>query len=108
MKYKVEELRALLAKVNNDEVSASYFITLAAPMLIEEIERLQAFEKQAVYTLEENRKLREALQFYADKENHNFDVVGCITCSLSPIDYDDGQKARKALGIREDWECDDE
>lgn len=31
------------------------------PALIEEVERLQGFEQKAIYAIEENRKLREAI-----------------------------------------------
>ena len=43
----------------------------------------------------EVRKLREALQFYADGANY---AAECDELKLNPIEFDGGNRAQKALG----------
>lgn len=64
------------------------------PELIAEVERLQRFEQKAIYAIEENRKLREALEFYADEDNYNIPY----TRQFSDVHNEGGNIARKALG----------
>lgn len=45
----------------------------------------------------ENKRLREALEFYANESNHDDFKPYCEDCLNSPIDYDRGQIARQAL-----------
>lgn len=52
---------------------------------------------------EENRRLREALEFYADKENYEITlewINGELRAGPTYVEYDNGEKARQALG----WE----
>lgn len=61
--------------------------------LINEVERLQHFERKAIYTIEENKRLREALKFYADKENY----YRSYTEDFSKVHNEGGKIARQAL-----------
>lgn len=49
-----------------------------------------------MFLLLENKRLREALGWYADKDNYIVSVAG-IVASLSNAGYDKGERARKAL-----------
>ena len=78
----------------------------AMPALIEECERLREEAKEASHilkeTISENVKMREALSFYANKENYH-PFQGFIT-SKDGKEYCDGNGglARKALGEKND------
>lgn len=112
-----EQLGVIKRRVNQFErekssvVEAEIAIAIAecdVPALIAEVERLQRFEQKAIYAIEENRKLREALEFYADEENYKgFETS--ITIGDTPhyfetnnIEIDNGSIAEKALGGDED------
>lgn len=63
--------------------------------LIEQAERAHELE-------EKNNRLREALEFYADKENYEMEAIiplnpNAKTLKLSMVDWDCGDKAREAL-----------
>ena len=72
-------------------------------------ERIGSFEMAKSYWIEQNvetqkeiKRLREALEFYADENNHFVivDVPGGVTMSFtggSHIDIDKGQRAKQAL-----------
>lgn len=53
---------------------------------------------------EENARLREALEFYADDDNwyEVNDGFGYMPEYLKPIDNDGGEKARQALGVEDE------
>ena len=82
------------------------------PALIAEVERLQKqvvtdFFKYGELTVayeeiaEENKQLREALAFYADRDNHELskEADNANLCEyINAIDQDGGETARKALG----------
>ena len=59
----------------------------------------ETYDKAVAYYQNENKRLREALKFYADKDNYKVWRAG-----LDPelehvhdVDFDSGHKARKAL-----------
>lgn len=98
-KDQLEEIKHLLSTMNLKVAEIDKLERLAfqdAPALIDEIERLQHFERKAIYTIEENKRLREALKFYANKNNYTvaYDngLVGTVV-----ICKDNGNKARQAL-----------
>lgn len=64
--------------------------------LINEVERLQHFERKAIYTIEENKRLREALKFYANKNNYTVAYDNSLVGTVA-ICKDNGNKAREAL-----------
>lgn len=85
---------------NSNAIHDSRFIAHArqdVPALIAEVERLQQFEQKAIYVIEENKRLREALKFYADEQKYTLaydsNLVGTVE-----ISKDNGKKARQALG----------
>ena len=70
-----------------------------------ELEGLRLYRKelernQKLY--DENQRLREALEFYADEENYEITlerpVNGELRAGPSWVEYDNGEKARQALG----------
>lgn len=79
--------------------------------LIEQAERAQELNKalsvenrlynkayeDAVKLDEENRRLRKALEFYADEDNYNDHKNYCENCLNGNVDNDYGLKARQAL-----------
>lgn len=81
---------------NSNAIHDSRFIAHArqdTPALIDEIERLQQFERKAICTIEENKRLREALKFYADEENY----YRPYTEEFSKVHNEGGRIARQAL-----------
>lgn len=47
---------------------------------------------------EENKKLREALEFYSDETNYN---LNCLCCGVeTSMEIDLGTRAREALGVK--------
>lgn len=50
------------------------------------------------YAQEENVRLREALAFYANKENYEWDDIDGVHCLPSDVLSDEGKTARQALG----------
>ena len=70
--------------------------------LINEVERLQQFEQKAIYTIEENKRLRETLNFYATGYNYNDTLLlgsghNGKTKDVPPVIRDYGNKAREVL-----------
>ncbi len=67
--------------------------------LQEEIELLQGYKHMYGKLSEENIRLREALKFYADKDNYEFETIvsDCDIEVKSKILEDGGEKARQAL-----------
>lgn len=78
---RIGEAHAALVK-ENKELDAENF-------------RLQQFKQKAIYVTEENKRLREALEFYADESNHTEPRGKNI---FGDIFYDKGKKARQVLG----------
>lgn len=87
----------VLSTYDNPTKQDAKFIAHArqdVPALVAEVERLQQFEQKAIYTIEENKRLREALNFYADESNHTEPRGKNI---FGDIFYDKGKTARQAL-----------
>ena len=78
---RIGEAHAALVK-ENKELDAENF-------------RLRQFEQKAIYAIEENKRLREALEFYADEENYRNISMAKL---YSNIAADNGKTARQALG----------
>ena len=57
---------------------------------------------QNVRLIKQNKRYREALEFYADKENYKLEHFDPnLDDYMSTVDYDEGIKARKALEVNE-------
>jgi len=115
----LEEIRKLLVNLYNsvdvdEEMKHYIFNDLKIEWLIEQAERVQELESELnkqieigykfeveVYDLaKENKRYREALEFYADRENYKPDPYHYdpyIGEYISMIDYDNGATARQAL-----------
>ena len=50
--------------------------------------------------VKQNKRYREALEFYADRENYDEEMIGSTLISGSKVMYDDGKTAREALDER--------
>lgn len=105
-KCQLEAIKHLLSTMNLKVAEIDKLERLAfqdTPALIDEIERLQHFERKAIYTIEENKRLREALKFYADDKNYKdfetFITIGDTSCyfETNNIEIDNGSIAEKAL-----------
>jgi hypothetical protein len=59
---------------------------------------LKRTEELAKGLTDEIVKLREALEFYADKNTYKQSGLSLLANSANPIQLDQGEKARKALG----------
>ena len=76
--------------------------------LIKQAERVQELEdiiyqdaRQDVIEglYEENKRYREALKFYADRDNYKLEHFDPnLDDYMSTVDYDEGQKARQTIG----------
>ena len=65
--------------------------------LLEEIEILKGYKHMHQKLNEQNKRYREALEFYADKENYKpFDGI-FLSSYQNKVDEDGGEIARKAL-----------
>ena len=98
-KDQLEEIKHLLSTMNLKVAEIDKLERLAfqdAPALIDEIERLQHFERKAIYTIEENKRLREALKFYENKNNYTVAYDNGLVGTVE-IFKDNGNKARQAL-----------
>lgn len=98
-KDQLEAIKHLLSTMNLKVAEIDKLERLAfqdTPALIDEIERLQHFELKAIYTIEENKRLREALKFYANKNNYTVAYDNGLVGTVA-ICKDNGNKARQAL-----------
>ena|SRR5690625_2484546 len=110
-KERLEEIKQYLVLLHNasdvDEETKDYiFKDLKVEWLIEQAERVQELEdiiykdeRQAVLEsmCEQNKRYREALEFYADEENYKpFDGI-FLSSYQNKVDEDGGKKARQAL-----------
>lgn len=98
-KDQLEAIKHLLSTMNLKVAEIDKLERLAfqdTPALIDEIERLQHFERKAIYTIEENKRLREALKFYANKNNYTVAYDNGLVGTVA-ICKDNGNKARQAL-----------
>lgn len=49
--------------------------------------------------MEQNKRYREALEFYADRDNYKLEHFDPnLDDYMSTVDYDEGQKARQTIG----------
>lgn len=66
--------------------------------LIEQAERVQDLKIMLKVLGERNQCYREALEFYANRNNYKLEHFDPnLNDYMSTVDYDEGQKARKAL-----------
>lgn len=50
---------------------------------------------------EQNKRYREALKFYADRDNYKLEHFDPnLDDYMSTVDYDEGQKARQTIGVK--------
>ena len=107
-KEQLDEIKSRVSIIGKykefDKAVSAMILTKDVPATITEVERLQQFEQKAIYTIEENKRLREALAFYADNITyvHEYFLDGEVIKATTPIAADSGNIARKALGDGDD------
>lgn len=101
-KEQLDEIKSRVSIIGKykefDKAVSAMILTKDVPATIAEVERLQQFEQKAIYTIEENKRLREALEFYADEENYEWHEINDLETMPGDVLNDNGKKARQALG----------
>ena len=102
MSERLEEIKEQVKYLQGD------FLRDDLDWLIKQAERVQELEdiiyqdaRQDVIEglYEENKRYREALKFYADRDNYKLEHFDPnLDDYMSTVDYDEGQKARQTIG----------
>lgn len=111
IKYQLERIKDMYSGISDpDRLDGIPVVTVAQSdieWLIQQAERAQEYDRELISLednkhyvsemLAKNKRYREALEFYADKENYKpFDGI-FLSSYQNKVDEDGGDKARKEL-----------